>query len=68
MVQVTPRPTPNPSMYAVAEILTSNIRVMYFITEHSRTSGLKSETAGKTYKEITDKTLNNKFVVVRVDL
>jgi hypothetical protein len=42
--------------------------VMYFITEHSRTSGLRSEVAGKSYKEITDKALNNKFVVVRAEL
>jgi 4-amino-4-deoxy-L-arabinose transferase-like glycosyltransferase len=43
-------------------------KVMYFITEHSRTSGLRSEVAGKSYKEITDKALNNKFVVVRAEL
>jgi 4-amino-4-deoxy-L-arabinose transferase-like glycosyltransferase len=43
-------------------------KVMYFITEHSRTSGLRSEVGGKSYKEITDKALNNKFVVVRAEL
>jgi hypothetical protein len=43
-------------------------KVMYFITEHSRTSGLRSEVAGKSYKEITDKALNNKFIVVRAEL
>ncbi len=43
-------------------------KVMYFITEHSRTSGLRSEVAAKSYKEITDKALNNKFVVVRAEL
>ena len=43
-------------------------KVMYFVTEHSRTSGLRSEVAGKSYKEITDKALNNKFVVVRAEL
>jgi 4-amino-4-deoxy-L-arabinose transferase-like glycosyltransferase len=42
--------------------------VMYFITEHSRTGGLRSEVGGKSYKEITDKVLCNKFVVVRAEL
>jgi hypothetical protein len=44
------------------------VKVMYFITEHSRTSGLRSEVAGKAYKELTDKNLNNKFVLVRAEL
>lgn len=43
-------------------------KVMYFVTEHSRTSGLRSEVAGKAYRELTDKTLNNKFVLVRAEL
>jgi 4-amino-4-deoxy-L-arabinose transferase-like glycosyltransferase len=43
-------------------------KVMYFITEHSRVSGLRSEVVGKSYKELTDKTLNNKFVLVRAEL
>ena len=43
-------------------------KVMYFVTEHSRTSGLRSEVAGKSYKEITDKALCNKFVLVRAEL
>jgi 4-amino-4-deoxy-L-arabinose transferase-like glycosyltransferase len=43
-------------------------RVMYFITEHSRIGGLKGEVQAKSYKEITDKTLNNKFVVIRAEL
>jgi hypothetical protein len=43
-------------------------KVMYFITEHSRTSGLRSEVGAKSYKEITDKALNNKFIVVRAEL
>jgi 4-amino-4-deoxy-L-arabinose transferase-like glycosyltransferase len=43
-------------------------KVMYFITEHSRTGGLRGEVAGKSYKEITDKALCNKFVVVRAEL
>lgn len=43
-------------------------RVMYFITEHSRTGGLRSEVGAKSYKEITDKALCNKFVLVRAEL
>ncbi|MBX3216518.1 MAG: glycosyltransferase family 39 protein [Labilithrix sp.] len=43
-------------------------KVMYFVTEHSRTSGLRSEVAGKSYKEITDKALCNKFILVRAEL
>lgn len=43
-------------------------KVMYFVTEHSRTGGLRSEVGGKSYKEITDKALCNKFVVVRAEL
>jgi 4-amino-4-deoxy-L-arabinose transferase-like glycosyltransferase len=44
------------------------VTVMYFITEHGRIGGLKGEVGGKNYKEITDKVLNNKFVVVRAEL
>ena len=43
-------------------------KVMFFITEHSRLGGLKGEVQGKSYREITDKTLNNKFIVVRAEL
>ena len=43
-------------------------KVMFFITEHSRIGGLKGEVQAKNYREITDKTLNNKFVVVRAEL
>ncbi|HEY2517330.1 MAG TPA: glycosyltransferase family 39 protein [Polyangiaceae bacterium] len=43
-------------------------KVMFFITEHSRIGGLKSEVQAKKYEEITDKVLNNKFVVVRAEL
>ena len=46
----------------------SGAKVMYFLTEHSRIGGLKNEVAGKAYKEITDKALCNKFVLVRVEL
>ena len=44
------------------------VKVMYFVTEHGRTGGLKSEVSPKSYKEITDKTVCNKFVLVRVEL
>jgi 4-amino-4-deoxy-L-arabinose transferase-like glycosyltransferase len=43
-------------------------KVMFFITEHGRIGGLKSEVAAKSYREITDKTLCNKFVLVRAEL
>jgi|GEM_PF-283581 len=44
------------------------VRVMYFITEHTRTASLRSEVSPKAYKEITDKALCNKFVVIRAEL
>jgi 4-amino-4-deoxy-L-arabinose transferase-like glycosyltransferase len=44
------------------------VKVMYFITEHGRIGGLKGEVAGKSYREVTDKALNNKFVVIRAEL
>jgi hypothetical protein len=43
-------------------------KVMYFITEHSRTGGLRGEVNAKSYKELTDKTICNKFVLVRAEL
>lgn len=43
-------------------------KVMYFITEHGRVGGLKGEVAAKSYREVTDKTLCNKFVLVRAEL
>jgi 4-amino-4-deoxy-L-arabinose transferase-like glycosyltransferase len=46
----------------------AGVKVLYFITEHGRLSGLKSEVAAKSYREITDKTLCNKFVLVRAEL
>ncbi len=42
-------------------------RVMYFITEHGRIGGLKSEVGAKVYREVTDKVLCNKFVLVRAE-
>jgi hypothetical protein len=46
----------------------NGVHVMYFVTEHSRTNGLRSEVQPKSFKEITDKTLCNKFVLVRAEL
>jgi len=46
----------------------AGVRVMYFITEHGRIGGLKSEVGAKEYREVTDKTLCNKFVLVRAVL
>jgi 4-amino-4-deoxy-L-arabinose transferase-like glycosyltransferase len=43
-------------------------KVMYFVTEHSRIGGLKGEVKGTQYKELTDKALNNKFILVRAEL
>jgi 4-amino-4-deoxy-L-arabinose transferase-like glycosyltransferase len=46
----------------------SGAKVMYFITEHGRIGGLKSEVSAKSYREVTDKVLCNKFVLVRAEL
>jgi len=46
----------------------AGVKVMYFITEHGRIGGLKSEVAAKSYREVTDKTLCNKFILVRAVL
>ncbi len=43
-------------------------KVMYFVTEHGRVGGLKSEVAAKKYDLITDTTLCNKFILVRAEL
>ncbi len=43
-------------------------RVMYFVTEPSRTAGMKGEVGGKGYRELTDPALCNKFVLVRAEL
>ncbi len=44
------------------------VKVMYFITEHGRIGGLKSEVGAKAYREVTDKVLCNKFILVRAEL
>jgi 4-amino-4-deoxy-L-arabinose transferase-like glycosyltransferase len=43
-------------------------KVMYFITEQGRLGGLKGEVQAKSYRELTDKVLCNKFVLVRAEL
>ena len=43
-------------------------KVMFFVTEHSRMGGLKGEVQARSYKEITDKELDNKFLIVRAEL
>lgn len=46
----------------------AGVKVLYFITEHGRIGGLKNEVGAKSYREVTDKTLCNKFVLVRAVL
>jgi 4-amino-4-deoxy-L-arabinose transferase-like glycosyltransferase len=43
-------------------------RVAYFVTEHGRTQALKNEVGGKEWRELTDKSQNNKFVLLRAQL
>jgi 4-amino-4-deoxy-L-arabinose transferase-like glycosyltransferase len=44
-------------------------RVLFFTTEHSRESGLKSELGKvKRFEKLTSKALNNKFFLARVEL
>ena len=43
-------------------------RVMYFVTEYGRVGGLKNEVGARSYQEMTDKSLCNKFLLLRADL
>ncbi|CAN5123925.1 hypothetical protein BH09MYX1_BH09MYX1_52570 [soil metagenome] len=43
------------------------VKVVFFVTEHGRTGGLKSEVGAKTYTELTTKETCNKFVLVRAE-
>jgi hypothetical protein len=53
----------------IAEQRTKGVHVIFFTTEHSRTSSLKSELgAVKDFKVLTTKALNNKFMLARVEL
>jgi 4-amino-4-deoxy-L-arabinose transferase-like glycosyltransferase len=44
------------------------VHVMYFITEHQRVGGLKNEISAKTFAEVSDKYLDNKFTLCRAEL
>jgi hypothetical protein len=45
------------------------VEVLFFTTEHSRESGLKSELGKiKRFEKLTSKALNNKFFLARVEL
>jgi 4-amino-4-deoxy-L-arabinose transferase-like glycosyltransferase len=51
----------------VKEQQDGGVKVMYFVTEHGRTNGLAGELGNPAdFELLTDKTLNNKFVLVRV--
>jgi len=53
----------------VAEQKTKGVHVIFFTTEHSRASSLKSELgAVKEFKILTTRALNNKFMLARVEL
>ena len=53
----------------VAEQKKKGVKVMFFTTEHARTSSLKSELgAVKDFKVLTTRAFNNKFVLARVEL
>jgi 4-amino-4-deoxy-L-arabinose transferase-like glycosyltransferase len=53
----------------VEEQRRNGVKVLYFVTEHGRTSGLSGEVGTAAKLELlTTKSLNNKFVLVRVRL
>ncbi len=53
----------------VADQKKKGVSVMYFTTEHSRINALKSELGSvKEFKLLTDRVLNNKFALARVEL
>jgi hypothetical protein len=53
----------------VTEQKKNGVRVMFFTTEHSRVSSLKSELGlVKEFKLLTGRELNNKFTLARVEL
>jgi 4-amino-4-deoxy-L-arabinose transferase-like glycosyltransferase len=43
-------------------------KVFYFVTEWGRLGGLKNEVGAKSYRELTDRSVCNKFVMVRAEL
>ena len=53
----------------IAEQKAKGVHVMFFTTEHSRASSLKSELGAiKDFKILTTRALNNKFMLARVEL
>jgi 4-amino-4-deoxy-L-arabinose transferase-like glycosyltransferase len=44
------------------------IRTMYFVLEPNRMGGLRAEVGAKAYREVTDRALCNKFILVRAEL
>ncbi len=43
------------------------VKVIYFVTEHGRVGGLKSEAGATKYTDVTDKNVCNKFALVRAE-
>jgi len=43
------------------------VKVMYFVTEHGRVGGLRSEAGATKYTDVTDKNVCNKFLLVRAE-
>ena len=46
----------------------AGVHVVYVVAEHGRVGTLKGELQPKSFKELTDKTLNNKFVLIRAEI
>ncbi len=44
------------------------VHVVYFVAEHTRIGSLKGEVQPKLFREMTDKKLNNKFVLIRMEI
>ena len=44
------------------------VKVVYFVTEHGRVGGLRSEVGAVKYTDVTDKNVCNKFLLVRAEL
>ena len=51
----------------VKEQRDKGVNVMFFVTEPGRLGGLRTEVGAKTYTELTDKTVCNKFVTIRAE-
>ncbi|MCA9613703.1 MAG: hypothetical protein KC586_13195, partial [Myxococcales bacterium] len=41
-------------------------KTAYFVMEHSRVGSFRSVVSGREIEEVTDKRLNNKFVLLRI--